>query len=222
MAPQDRKTPLELVPTEPDSVPPPSGEVVRLPVAGGDALLVGAIRAGDERAAVELYERYAGHVRRILVRVIGPDSELEDLVQDVFLAALESIERLEDPKVLRGYLTSIAVFTARARIRKRRRWRPLLRFMAEPPETVHHQSPEAGEAVRATYRVLDDMPVDERIVFTLRFVEGMELGEVARMTGVSLATVKRRLNRAGTLFTTEAHREPSLRSWLEEGGRWTR
>lgn len=222
--PKERKTPLELVAAELDPEPASGSgvaEVVRLPVPGADALLVSAIRAGDERAAVELFERYAGHVRRVLVRVIGPDFELDDLVQDVFLAALEGIERLDDPNVLRGYLTSTAVFTARARIRKRKRWRPLLRFMPDPPETARHQAPEAGEAVRATYRVLDQLPVDERLAFTLRFVEGMELSEVAKTTGVSIATVKRRLSRAGALFTDRARQEPALHSWLEEGGRWT-
>jgi RNA polymerase sigma-70 factor (ECF subfamily) len=198
-----------------------SPTVVRLPVQGSDALLVSSIRAGDERALVELFDRHRAHVRRILLRVLGPDFELDDLVQDVFVAALEGLARLEDPKMFRRYLTSTAVFTARARIRKRKRWRPFLRFMAEPPESLRHPAPEVTEAMRATYRVLDVLPVEERIAFTLRFVEGMELTEVADAVGVSLATVKRRLARAGTTFKTSAQSEPSLRTWLEEGGRWS-
>lgn len=221
MVVKERKTPLELVARVPDQAPQGGAEVVRLPVPGADALIVSAVRAGDERAAVELFERYVAHVRRVLVRVLGPDHELDDLVQDVFLAALEGIERLEDPNMLRGYITSTAVFTARARIRRRKRWRPFLRFTPDPPEAVGHHSPEMNEAVRATYRALDELPVDERVAFTLRYVEGMELSEVARTVGVSIATVKRRLSRAGAAFTRQARHEPALTSWIEEGGRWT-
>jgi RNA polymerase sigma-70 factor, ECF subfamily len=166
-----------------------------------------------------LFDRYAPHVRRVLVRVMGPDSEILDLVHDVFVTALESVNRLIDPKALRAWLTQIAVFTARARIRRRVRGR-ILRFLpfSELPEPELPPADfEASEAMQAVYRVLNTLDTDQRIAFALRFVAGMELTEVAASCGVSLATIKRRLSRAQVSFASLAEKEPSLSEWLKLG-----
>jgi RNA polymerase sigma-70 factor (ECF subfamily) len=76
-------------------------------------------------------------------------------------------------------------------------------------------TPELDEAVRATYRVLAALPVDERIPFALRFIEGMELTEVARACDVSLATVKRRLTSAQKKFAKIASTYPELSDWVK-------
>ena len=63
--------------------------------------------------------------------------------------------------------------------------------------------------------------VDKFIAFALRFVDGMELVEVAEACEVSLATIKRRLARAQAKFTNIARTYPVLHEWLERGARWT-
>jgi len=218
-------SPRRLPPLEREPLPAEAsaagGEVVRLPVSNADAALVAAVRGGDAGAVAELFARHGEQVRRTLARVLGPDPELGDLTQDAFLAALESLDRLEDPRRLRPFLASIAIFTARARIRSRKRWRRLLFFVSEPPDPpAAPHSDEASEALRATYRVLEALDVDDRIAFALRYVDGLELTDVAEAIGVSLATAKRRLSRAGEAFASRARTEPSLSRWLEEGGRW--
>jgi RNA polymerase sigma-70 factor (ECF subfamily) len=80
---------------------------------------------------------------------------------------------------------------------------------------------ETHEAVRATYRVLDTLPDDERMAFSLRFISEMQLTEVAAACRVSLATVKRRLARAEKRFVEAAKDHPALRERLAQGGRWS-
>lgn len=187
-----------------------------------DAALVAALRAGHHEAADRLFLAYGEHVQRVLARVLGPDPDLGDLIQDVFVTALSSIARLKDPRALRGWLTSIAVFTARARIRKRMRW-SFFRFLPhdELPEQPAVSTPaEVSEALRCTYRVLSRMPAQERIPFALRVIDGMELTEVAEACGFSLATVKRRLQRAKARFYELAKQEPALSDWLSEEPSW--
>jgi RNA polymerase sigma-70 factor (ECF subfamily) len=160
---------------------------------------------------------HEAHVRRVLLHVLGPDAELADLVQEVFVVAMSSLERLADPAALRGWLGSIAVFTARARMRKRARAR-LCQLMPEgelPEVEQEPLPPEVDEALQATSRVLDRMPRDERVMFVRRFVEGMELAEIAKAEEISLSTVKRRLSRAASRFSSLASREPSLEEWLQ-------
>lgn len=187
-----------------------------MPVGLTDEAIVHGLRARDRESAAQLFDRYAEHLRRVLVRVLGPDPEIPDLLQDVMVAALGSIDRLDDPRALRAWLTRIAVFTARVRIRRRTRWR-FLRFVApeELPELGidPHDAP-ASETLRATYRVLERLEPDDRIAFALRFLHGMELSEVAHAAQVSLATIKRRLNRAQQNFQQLARAEPSLGDWL--------
>jgi len=184
-----------------------------------DAAIVRAVAVREPSGVAALFDRYHTHVRRVLVHVLGPDTELADLVQEVFLTAMGSIEKLSDPEALRGWLGSIAVFKARACMRQRARAR-IFQFLPtdELPEVEHSPVPwEIDEAVRATYRVLERMPVDERIVFALRFVDGMELGEIAEACELSLSTIKRRLGKAEQRFSRIAGREPSLVEWVGGG-----
>lgn len=197
----------------------PRAVVRPLPFTGDDAALVAAIRAGHPGATAALFDRHATHVRRVLARVLGADPDLSDLLHDVFVRALDGVDRLEDPAALQGWLTSIAVYTARGCIRRRqaRRW---LRIVApeEVPEVEANQaSVEVTEALRAAYALLDRMSADDRIPFALRFIDGMELTEVAAACGVSLATIKRRLTRAQTRFTDGARKTPALAEWLRGG-----
>lgn len=195
--------------------------VARLPLLESDEAIVAALRAGQEAGGAALYDRYSTWVRRVLVRVLGPDAEIGDCIQEVFIAAIRSIDRLEDPTALRGWLSGIAVYRARAEIRRKRRsrWFPLFAREDLPEVEAVVATPELDEAVRTTYAVLGKLPADERIAFALRHIDGMELVEVADACQVSLATIKRRLARAQKKFGTIAETYPELREWLERGAR---
>lgn len=197
---------------------PERPSVTRLPLLGSDVAIVAAIRAQQASGGAALYDRYQTHVRRVLLRVLGPDLDLDDLVQDVFIAAIDSIHRLETPDALRSWLASIAVFTARAEIRRRTRsrWFPLFSSDDMPEVEAPISTPEVDEALRATYRVLGKLSTDERIAFALRYIDGMELVEMASACRVSLSTVKRRLWRAQKKFTTIARTYPELGDWLAQ------
>jgi RNA polymerase sigma-70 factor (ECF subfamily) len=195
---------------------------------GGDADLRGLVEkvgAGDVAAMATLFDVHAEMVERILARILGRgrDVDLADLLQDVFVRALEGIGRLSDPRLLRPWIAGIAVRTARETIRARAR-RKWLRFLPgyDVPEVASPPlDDEAREALRCAYAVLEALGADERIVFCLRNIEGMELLDVARACDTSVSTVKRRLERAEQRFVVLARREPALRSWLERGTRWT-
>ena len=185
-----------------------------------DDVLVADIQRRAIGATTVLFDRYSKHVGRLVWSLLGPESESEDIVHEVFLRAFEGIHGLEDASKLKSWLTGITVFTAREWIRRRtrRRW---LRFMDEVPDMPHvGASEEVNEATRATYAVLAEMNADDRVIFSLRYIEGMELTEVAKACDVSLATAKRRLADVGKRFVNRAKHHESLHSWLE-GSRWT-
>jgi RNA polymerase sigma-70 factor, ECF subfamily len=193
--------------------------VARLPLHVSDGEIIGALSARTAAGGAALYDRYQRHVRRVLLRVLGPSSDLDDLVQDVFVTAINTIDRVVDPESLRPWLTSIAVFTARDALRRRARRRFLLLTSNDDlPETeAPVPTPEVDEALRTTYRVLSKVPADERIAFALRFIDGMELVEVASACRVSLATIKRRVQRSRQRFVSIAAQYDELSEWLGRG-----
>lgn len=199
--------------------PGPENRVVELPIPETDAALVAALRANRADAGKTLFKRYGKDVERVLFRVLGPDVELADLLHDVFVAALTSIDQVRDPNALRGWLTGIAVRKARKCIVKRRRWRIIQYFSPmDMPESEARVTPtEVSEALRCTYELLGKLPADERLAFALRHIDGMELTAVAAACGVSLATIKRRLARAQATFVALASEHSVLAEWVERG-----
>jgi RNA polymerase sigma-70 factor (ECF subfamily) len=189
--------------------------VIPLAFVGDDAALIQALRAGHPGAAAVFYDQHAGHVHRALRSALGSD--------EVFIRALEHIGKLRDLDRVRGWLTGIAIFVAREQIRLRSRRSWLRVFSPEQTRPSHHDQPssEARLALREVYEVLDQMPIDERMAFVLRFIAGMSLPDAAEACETSLATFKRRLTRAQHRFIEAARRRPTLELWLEEGTRWT-
>ncbi|HEX6242319.1 MAG TPA: sigma-70 family RNA polymerase sigma factor [Polyangiales bacterium] len=197
--------------------------VTPLKFVGDDRALVEALRGGHPGAAAALYQRYAAAVHRTLRSAMGPDPDLPDLVQEVFINALDGIEQLEDHERLRSWLSGIAVFSARALIRRRARRKWLSLFSPQRVATAE-QPPASSEARRAlleVYELLNRLPLDERMAFALRIIDGMTLPDAAEACGVSLATFKRRLARAERSFIEAASLRPALEPWLREGTSWT-
>jgi RNA polymerase sigma-70 factor (ECF subfamily) len=194
---------------------------VAVSFAGDDHALLRAFGQGDRGAAAALFDRYAALVERTIARILGSDSELADAVQEAFVRMLRSASSVRDPQALPEWVIRVAVCTAVDALRRRRRRRWLL---LEPAESIEPDAAEVDlegrEALKATYAVLDRLSIDDRTVFALRFIEGMELRQVAAACDCSLATVKRRLERAEARFAILARKHPALVKWMADGERW--
>lgn len=201
------------------SAPSPIAEVRVLPTPPlGDEELARLAQARDPRAASEIWQRYSTMVRGMLRRALGP-SDVEDLVQDVFLRFFDKIGELRDPAAMKSFLIGITLRVAGTYLRKKRvrRWMMLTDTGAPPDEHATTDDPQAREALRRLYAVLDKIDDEGRLAFVLRHFEGYELTEVAAALGVSLATVKRRLASAQERVDAMVARDPVLKHYIEEG-----
>jgi RNA polymerase sigma-70 factor (ECF subfamily) len=209
-----------------DPEPParPEGVVLPLGFSGDDRALLEALREHHLGAKAAFFHRHAAYVERVITRVIGFDRELSDIVQDAFVNAISSLHTLKDGGALRPWLAQVATRTARKvlRTRSRRRW---LRLFVDQEDEKSAERATSGtdlstlRALAAVYAVLEELPADEHIAFALRFIEGMEIAEVAAACRVSLSTAKRRLQRAERRFVDKAQHRPELGDWLG-GDRW--
>jgi RNA polymerase sigma-70 factor (ECF subfamily) len=179
---------------------PPSAAVLRLrPLAEAptDAELVERARAGSRPAQAELYERHAEAVLGRAGRLLGRRSDAQDVAQDAFMSAFRDLAALADGQAFGSWVRQIAVRLVHRRFRRRRMLERLglarvdtdltLSALATgaPPDTVVLLGQIDGALAR--------LPVEERLAWMLRYVEGCELSEVARDLGCSLATAKRRI-----------------------------
>jgi RNA polymerase sigma-70 factor (ECF subfamily) len=164
-----------------------------------DVDLVARAQAGDRWAEEAIYRRHVRAVAGLVLRLLRNRAESEDVVQDTFAIALVELGALRDGAALRSWLSQIAVRQVKRRLRKRRLLR-LFGLDGPAQEGVGLDSLAAegvsGE-VRAELAQLDrallTLPVEQRIAWMLRYVDGDELEAVARACSCSLATVKRRI-----------------------------
>jgi RNA polymerase sigma-70 factor, ECF subfamily len=151
-----------------------------------DAQLVLAARGGDRAAFGELYERFGRMVHGVLLAHV-PYTEVDDLVQDVFLIALRRLETLREPVAFAAWLLAIARNRANDFHRRPRQSEKVQDSSASP-------DPDEQEA-RAALAAIQSLPEAYRETLSLRLVEGMTGPEIAARTGLTPASVRVNLHR---------------------------
>ncbi len=174
-----------------------------------DAAIARVLLDGDHRAPRMAWQRFAPMVHRMLKRAFGPEHEVDDLVQEVFLTLFKRVHTLREPQALKAFVIAITAHMIRYELRRRAalRW---LRFGDIPDARAADSDLDSREAVVRLYRILDRQGSEDRTVFTLRFLEGLELVDVSQALGVSLATTKRRVSRAWRRVLASASRDDAL------------
>jgi RNA polymerase sigma-70 factor, ECF subfamily len=162
------------------------------PDASGDAAVVDAARRGDRSAFAELYRRYVRMVHGVLLASV-PRTDVDDLVQDVFLVALRRLESLRDAAAFPGWLAAIARHRAADHYRRRSPEQMPL------PEHMTIRASDDAEAL-AILEVVRSLPEAYREPLVLRLVEGMSGQEIADRTGLTAASVRVNLHRGMKLL----------------------
>lgn len=161
----------------------------------GEVELVLAARGGDRDAFGLLYQRYGRMVHGVLLTRV-PRPQVEDLVQDVFLSALDRLGTLRDPARFGGWLAMIARNRA---IDFHRRSRDTVELTDALPGPDHGTDPEALAALAA----LRALPEAYRETLVLRLVEGMTGPEIAVRTGMTEGSVRVNLHRGMKLLRSK-------------------
>lgn len=156
-----------------------------------EAALVEAATRGDRAAFGLLYQRYTRMVHGILLSHVG-FSDAEDLMQDVFLSAMERVHLLHDAHAFGGWLAMIARNRAKDFYRKRRP-------EVELTDRSHVTAGPLTEAL-ATLEAIQQLPECYREPLILRLVEGMTGPEIAGRTGLTADSVRVNLCRGMKLL----------------------
>jgi RNA polymerase sigma-70 factor (ECF subfamily) len=141
----------------------------------------------------DAFETYAPYIGSIVLRMVGRDADVEDIVQDVFVSALRGRHTLRDPSGIRPWLATIAVNVTRRYLRRRKLRRVFGLDAGGVDIAAPGASPEQRMLLLEVFRILDGVPIDERIAWSLRYLAGERLEDVAAFCDCSLATAKRRI-----------------------------
>lgn len=169
----------------------------------GDAALVARMRAGDQSAMADLYDRYSGVVYGVALRVLANTTAAEDVVQEVFLQLWRNPQAFDAD---RGRLAPWLAVIARNRAIDHLRKRPPEDDIDELPIStgVDLESDSAQKlAIERVRGVLAQLPQEQRKTLEMAFFEGMTHTEIAGKTGEPLGTVKTRI-RTGLLALRKA------------------
>ena len=182
-----------------------------------DAMLARAGSQGEAWAEQEIWYRFAPMVYALLRRTLGSLPDMEDLLQEVFVRVLERLPTLQDPTVLRSFVYSIALRALNEELRQKSIRTRLTSLFLAPflRSSVAHVDFESRDVLRRIEAVLDRMPPRLRAVFVLRRFEGLELTEIAARLQLSLATVKRDMEKAQSSIAQSIHADDRLRAYLE-------
>jgi RNA polymerase sigma-70 factor (ECF subfamily) len=190
----------------------------------GDAEIVARLRAGDEAAFAMLIDQYHAPLLRLARSYVHDAALAAEVVQDTWIALLESLDRFEGRASLKTWLYRILMNVARARLRKESRTVPFSSFEGEDGEPSvepgrfharwlpgvggHWSSapakwsdlPEeqalAGETRAAVAAAVAALPDNQRTVITLRDIEGFDAAEVCNLLGISDTNQRVLLHRA--------------------------
>jgi RNA polymerase sigma-70 factor (ECF subfamily) len=177
--------------------------------------LIARASTGDTGAFRLLYERHRADVARLVYRMIGPSGDMEDVIQEVFVQVYRSLKDFRAQSKFSTWLHRVTVNVV-LMYRRAARSRPI--FTDEPSASTSVRSGEISpdedaerrERVRAFGRLLERLADKKRIVFVLHELEGVPPGEIAKIVGAPVLTVRTRLFYARREIEAMLPEEPSL------------
>lgn len=162
-------------------------------------------KAADGLAALEALVRAQGPaILGLARRLVGDADEAQDLAQDALVRALRAYPSFRGDCTLRTWVLRIVVHESLRRLRRRGLWNELSRWLPTgglrgrvpmPDVLDPERLASLGEEARALAAALARLPARQRVVLTLRHVEGMSLQEIATLLEVGPGTVKTHLVR---------------------------
>ena len=181
----------------------------------GEEILVDRARTGDMAACEALMRRYNRRLYRVIRSVLRTDSDVEDTMQDTYVAVLRNLDQLKGRAQFGTWLLKIGTNAALARLRQRMRVvqlddlpdlddREPLDLAVEATRTPEQQVSNS-EIAAIVEGAIDRLPYDYRQVFMLRTIEGLDTSETAEVLGLGEDAVRQRFHRAREMLQVDIH-----------------
>ena len=184
--------------------------------------VIARAQAGDEAAFQELFLAHRDTVARVVHRIMGPSSEVEDVVQDVFIHVYRSIGSFRGDSKFSTWLYRLASNVTKMHLRKKRS-RPRTidvpvpeQRSEEPPAERPDQALDRQRRITALYRLVDRLSDKKRAVLVLHDFEGLSAKEISEQVDAPVLTVRTRLFYARKELYAALAEEPALAQMVSQ------
>ena len=160
-----------------------------------EKLLIWKFKAGNEEALCRIYQKYEDYLLTLAANLLGDASSAEDVVQDVFISFVQSIDKFQLRGSLKSYLSTCVVNRARDFLRKKQRQQTIavneadqMRTDADGPVQLVINS----EQLQRLRFAMTELPYEQREAIVLRLHGDMKFKTIAKFQDVSIKTVQSR------------------------------
>lgn len=170
-----------------------------------DEQLIARFQSGDERAYIELVNRYRDRLMNFVFQFVGDMEQAEDVVQDTMLKLYEKKHYYKEIAKFSTWIYTIARNLANTELRKRKRRKTTLLSQMTRDEREYELpaiQPETGQEVQSEFAekriqaAINELPEHFKTVIILRDIQELSYDDISSIVGVPLGTVKSRINRA--------------------------
>jgi RNA polymerase sigma-70 factor (ECF subfamily) len=174
--------------------------------------------AGERAAQELLFHAHKKRIHATLYRILGSNSQMDDLIQEAFLNVFKSLPTYRGESLLATWIDRCTVRVAYGHIAQRIARPAPLELVADVPsgDPSAERRTLAREAARRLYVALDKMEPTMRVAFALHAIDGRPLTEVAALMDATLVATKARVWRGRRALADRARRDPVLAEFVAE------
>lgn len=182
------------------TVPLPQGQKEKRKLRDQEMILVEKVRHGDERAYMQLIQRYQDRLYRKALSMVSNPDDAQDVLQEGLLSAFKAFPRFRGDSGVYTWLYRIVVNKAKDHLSRRRGKKETLTDYQETQvrdDRVNYQkNVELDEQSRFLLNLIDEMEPMYRDILKQRFFEEMSYQEISELGDINIGTVKSRLFKA--------------------------
>ena len=187
-----------------------------------EQILIEKLKQGDEAAFKEVVETWQNMVYNTALGILQNAEDAEDVAQEAFVQAYESIKTFKAESKFSTWLYRITTSKALDHLRRKKRKKRFAYLqslfgaegeaIAEKPD-FHHPGVALDNKERAAvlFKAIDQLPENQKLAFTLHKLEGLSYHEISEVMKTSLSSVESLMHRAKTNL------KKSLEKYYENG-----
>lgn len=164
----------------------------------GDRDLVLQLQGGSLDALGQIYDRYQRMVYRTALLITGDSYAADDLMQEVFLRLFRFAKHIDHTRPLEPWLYRMTANLSYTWVKRNRRWlqplEDLADWLAGGGKGSPHEMVERRDEWQRVQRAVSNLPLPQRVVVVLYYLNDLSLQEIAEILDIPLGTVKSRLH----------------------------
>ena len=163
--------------------------------------LVARCRKGEQRAQLEIYNKYYKAMYNTALRIVNDAPEAEDVMQEAFIKAFSKLHTFEGKSTFGAWLKRIVVNLSISSVNKRSRYEQVsyqdqFRNELQDEDGIDLEENAQNSQVQQILRAMQELKENYRIVLSLHLIEGYDYDEICEILNITSANCRTTISRA--------------------------